>query len=982
MKHVFPIGIVLALVTAGVLTWVWPLNNALDVSIDNSVRAQAAVRRDPYKLTELKVFRAVMPVVTDRYVDPGRIDPHRMLLAGLFAVQKTVPSLLVDLKEDTGTFDVRVGEHKRTFVFSSSGGSVGRGIKVRSTAMMAERFREVFAFIEDKLTDEDIKLQDIEYTAMKGVLSTLDPHTALLTPDEYEDMRTHTQGQFGGVGMLIGIRDGKLTVIKPFPGTPAERVGIKKGDHIVRINDESTMNMPSDEAANRMRGEPDSHVDIWIVRKGPGGFAAPRKFRVTRAVIHIDSVKSKMLSDHVGYLKVESFQGNTYADMERALNTMTQEGMKALVLDLRDNGGGLLDQAVRMVDYFVKKGTIVRTVSRSPEQRDVRSATDDKAEPAYPMAILVNAGSASASEIVAGALKNLNRAIIIGERTFGKGSVQVLDENQDGSAIKITTAQYLTPGDISIQGVGITPDIEIDPITVDTNIMNMIPNHDAFHESDFASHLTHQGTKTEQPLYTTQYYLTKETRLALIEADQDEDNTNENEFLLDFSKRLFAALATATDAPAPSSVAPWITRAQLLEHAEAVVTESTEREKRKAITELQTLGVDWSVGPVAAVQSASADAGALLPLQTAFEVQVTASKDRPMAGDPYDITLSVTNKSNHPVHQLHAISKSDFQLFNDREFVFGALLPGETKTWTSTMGVCMKHDGPEGPRSCKLPKHLSDIAPGIRFEFFEANSHVPEPVFYQATVLALPKPELTFQIQTQDTGGNRDGILQVGELITVRLNIKNLGHGKTHELQALLQNMSGPGIELRDGRFELGSIAPGQEKMVPFTFKIEDGFEASEVKFDLQLYDEALRETIKDRVVFEVNRTPSAESRAMQSLMRRPPHIEVNPVELSTRASSIHITGKAMDETQVKDIAIYVGSLKAYYTSGSSGTTTRELAYDATLQLRPGLNVITIFARENNKSIQQHSFVVRRDGVNGEMLSTPKTDPFGFEVEL
>ncbi|HEY8428342.1 MAG TPA: MXAN_5808 family serine peptidase, partial [Sandaracinaceae bacterium] len=561
-----------AVLVAFGLTQIWE-QNGLDVNIDASARAQEVRSGEAYDLTELRVMNRVILHVKNHYVEPARIQPRRMLLAALNAVQREVAPVMVDYEDGQSHLTLHVDDQQRQF----------RVDDVDSPWALSFRFREIFGFLQQHLRDEDIQLRDVEYAAVNGMLRTLDPHSVLLTPDVYEEMRMSTRGEFGGLGIVISIRDGQLTIIRPMPDTPAGRAGLRRMDRIVKINEESTLNMPLSEAVNRLRGPPGSQVAIWVVREGEGGWTRPRRFELTRAVIHIESVEHRMLGDGVGYIRIKSFQGNTHEDMRRALAQLHRQGMRGLVLDLRDDPGGLLEQAVRVADTFLASGTIVTTSSNDPAQRDEKFARQEGTEPNYPMVVLVNGGSASASEIVAGALKNHDRALIVGQRTFGKGSVQVLYDYEDGSALKLTIAQYLTPGDVSIQGVGITPDIGIDPMTVDPEDMDLAVDQDYVRESDLASHLTHANAReAERPDVVLRYYLPREVRERLREAAPEdlEENEQEQEFLLRFSRLLLA------QARHPG-------RRQMLEQAQPVIERVRREEMARAVEELRRLGIDW-----------------------------------------------------------------------------------------------------------------------------------------------------------------------------------------------------------------------------------------------------------------------------------------------------------------------------------------------------------------------------------------------------
>ena len=357
---------VFTILAALFITFVYPRDNGLGMDIDGSPRAQAARAHDPYDLTQLQVLNRAILEVKDHYVEPDRVDPQRMLLGGLNAIQRRVAPVLVHYEEGASTLEVQVNDQRSSFGVTD----------VDSPWALAGRFREVFAFLQQNLDDElDLELRDVEYAAVNGMLNTLDPHTVLLTPDVFEEMQMSTRGEFGGLGIVISIRDGHLTVIRPMPNTPATRAGLEREDRIVKINDESTLNMPLSEAVDRLRGPPGSDLTIWIRRAGRNGnYGSPRRVRLTRAIIHIDSVEHRMLEDGVGYIKINSFQGNTHDDMLQALAGMHRQGLRGLVLDLRDDPGGLLDQAVRVADTFLPSGTIVTTSSQDPRQRDEKFA--------------------------------------------------------------------------------------------------------------------------------------------------------------------------------------------------------------------------------------------------------------------------------------------------------------------------------------------------------------------------------------------------------------------------------------------------------------------------------------------------------------------------------------------------------------------------------------------------------------------------------
>jgi carboxyl-terminal processing protease len=338
----------------------------------------------------------------------------------------------------------------------------------RAQALPDETYRELQTFadvlaIVQKNYVEPVSTKRLINGAITGMLASLDPHSAYLTPDLYRDLQVETRGRFGGLGIEITIKEGNLTVVAPIDGTPAARAGIKANDQIVKIDKEFTRDMTLTDAVKLMRGPKGSKVTLTLHREG-----VPELFAVTlvRDVIKIASVKNKKLKDGYDYVRVSTFQDGTNEAVEKALRNFQQQQhgrIKGLVLDLRDNPGGLLDQAVKVSDEFLDGGLIVYTQGRRESQEQKYFAHAKKHFESYPMVVLVDGGSASASEIVAGALQDQRRAIIAGTETFGKGSVQTILPLDDHSALRLTTARYFTPNGRSIQAVGITPDVDVEP---------------------------------------------------------------------------------------------------------------------------------------------------------------------------------------------------------------------------------------------------------------------------------------------------------------------------------------------------------------------------------------------------------------------------------------------------------------------------------------------------------------------------------------
>jgi carboxyl-terminal processing protease len=343
-------------------------------------------------------------------------------------------------------------------------GVVKDNVEVRAVPDQSYQRLQVFADVLEKVEQNYVDEVDMElllYGAIDGMLKTLDAHSSFLKPDLYKELQVETKGSFGGLGIEITIRDGILTIVSPIEDTPAFHAGLEAGDRIIKINEDPTKDLSLFEAVKKMRGKKGTKINLTIFREG---VEEPFEVVIVRAVIKIMSVKAKILDEEFGYVRITQFQENTGRELKKQLLQIESEvegGLKGLILDLRNNPGGLLDQAVLVGDEFLESGKIVYTDGRMKSQKMEFYAHPQKDKHPYPIICLVNGGSASASEIVAGALQDHRRAVILGSQTFGKGSVQTIIPMQDGSGLKLTTAQYYTPNGRVIQAKGIEPDIEV-----------------------------------------------------------------------------------------------------------------------------------------------------------------------------------------------------------------------------------------------------------------------------------------------------------------------------------------------------------------------------------------------------------------------------------------------------------------------------------------------------------------------------------------
>ena len=1031
MKRFFkPIVVLAALLTALILTVfrAGPQGLAgLSVAERTSRAAGPSESSKPYDLASLRILNLTLQRIRDNYVDPTRIDPKGMLLSALDHVQRNVAEVLAEPSPDKNSISVRVDTAQKNFDISG----------VDSPWALSSKLREIFKFVQANLP-QSADAREIEYQAISGMLATLDPHSQLLDPDMYRQMKIDTRGKFGGLGIGIGIRRDMLTVLSILgPQTPAARAGLKAGDHVVRINDESTINMLLSEAVNRLRGDPGTKVTVYIERDNQKG---TKKVVLERAIIDVPNVVGlppaeyshpKILKAGVGYMRVKQFQGSTAEDIRREMAELSRQGLKGLIIDLRGNPGGLLDQAIKVSDIFLDGGTVVTTVGNAGKSRDEKRARNDGNEPHIPLVVLVNGSSASASEIVAGALKNLDRAVILGQTTFGKGSVQVLYDNDDDSALKLTIAQYLTPGDLSIQSVGITPDVQTVPVRIEKDGIWFSPSaHAMLRESELEQHLdSRNARKGEKPAETVKYLAPPPKKSAAAASDDDEEAADEEapivedeqpkeDFEIELARDMLASL--------PSGV--W-KRHDVLAAGKAMIEKTRGTEDQKIGGALGKLGIDWTDGPAQGTPKLAAS--------------VTSDKasNKVAAGQKLTLRATVRNDGNGPAEQVHAKIKSDYYLFDERELVFGRVEPGQTKN---------------AEIQVKVPKDALTQIDDLRFEFAETHNAKVDPAQLKVQIDGLPRPVFAYTYQiVDDIQGNQDGLVQRGEHVRLLVTVKNQGPGRSYKTQATLKNNSGPGVFIHKGRFRIDNIAAGQTKEIAFDFEVQPDLQDDTVNLELAVADQTVHEYVNEKLKFPVaqaGKAPVASSgmvtvtkdhaelrsaaaqdapvvgyAAKQATFKvtgksadgtytrveiepgrpafvqtaavksggsskaggfepmwmvSPPVLALSPAALETGDGKMHLHGQAKDERKVSDVYVVVQNhnakidlKKVFYKSNRNGSDPRKMDFDVDVPLWPGENYVHVVARENGQVQSRQTLVVLREGGtpgNAAALSEPR----------
>ncbi|MGH8071004.1 MAG: S41 family peptidase [Candidatus Entotheonellia bacterium] len=442
----------------------------------------------PYELTtgRPEVFVEVTRVIESSFWDLTKLNPQALFKGAVDGVDADVQRLGGTIGYQGQQMAVSLNGYTKVIDLSS----------IATLAEMMQAFVEVHTFLlqHQRLNGHPANW---EYRAIEGMVKSLDGNSAFMPPHEFREMQEETRGSFGGIGIRIGVEDEQVVIVEPMDGTPASRAGLKQGDRIVKIDGQSTQGLTLQEAVRRMRGPVGSRVVLSIVHRGA---VDSEDVSITRAKIDLKTVESQLLDGHIGYAKVRGFHETTMQEIEKALSRLSQQKMGGLILDLRNNPGGLLSQSVKVCYLFVDEGlTVVSTEGRLRNQTSRFMSNGGGQYRQYPLIVLINAGSASGSEIVAGALQDLQKATLIGTKSYGKGSVQTIFPLQDGSGLRLTTAHYFTPSGRSIDHVGIMPDIELSNEGKEDRQLNMA--HAIMKEAlAMASRRKHQQQRGSGPI--------------------------------------------------------------------------------------------------------------------------------------------------------------------------------------------------------------------------------------------------------------------------------------------------------------------------------------------------------------------------------------------------------------------------------------------------------------------------------------------------
>ncbi|MFH1532474.1 MAG: S41 family peptidase [Pseudomonadota bacterium] len=614
------------------------------------------ITKDPrdVKLLALNEVTNVVGFLREGYAYPDRLLPRAMLLASLRSLQDNNPSLLViespiGEEEDIDTVTLRLEGEDHAFDVS----------KIGDLYAMNWKLMEIMGLLAPLLEEKETELEN---QLLEGMLSTLDPHTVYLDERALQEMQMSTSGKFGGLGIVISVREGRLLILSVMADTPAAEAGLRTGDAIVQVEEESTESMTVSEAATRLRGEPGTTVTLWISRKGA---KTPRRMVIERRVIKVRSTESRMLPGGVAYSWVKNFQRGTSDEVRTFLDDHRSAITGGVILDLRDDSGGVMQEAIKLSDLFLAGGVIVSTRSRLQGEEEVDTATLGDPWEEIPLVVLVNHSSASASEIVAGALKMSGRATIIGGRTFGKGSIQYLRELGRG-ALKMTVAQYLTPGDISVQGSGIEPHVELTPMFIDQGGIDLsMPAPETVGEEDLPNRLRAASDLPDpEPPVREIHYLV---------ANFEEEEQDAEALLPDpDAKRPGGAMDDEGDVALQVALTLLevaegrnLTGGRLIELAQPDLDVFAAAEQDDLGIVLASRGVTW-------------EQRTTVPGVDEITVRLLGPAGPINAGEEGDAWLRVQNQGGETLDGLHGVVFSSSQEFSRQDCVVGRLEPGET----------------------------------------------------------------------------------------------------------------------------------------------------------------------------------------------------------------------------------------------------------------------------------------------------------------
>ena len=746
-------------------------------------------------LSESLLIDSILTIVQNYYVDESRVDNRELMASTLKSLEEQD---LVKLSfRSASEWIVSNGSDRFEVSFSS---------RYTYDEMMRDSLR-LAQFLDKHRKDRlpgGRPVPSGAFLLLNAMLAGLDPHSNLLNPEEYRDLRQGTEGSFGGLGVVVGMQDDVLTVIKPLPKSPAARAGVSKSDRIMQIDSKSTFGTTLDDLVQYMRGEPGTRVNLFVLRDGD---LAPRQMSLTREIIQVDSVESRLIpapKAPIFYAAIDSFSSRTATELREALvRAQKQEKvLSGIILDLRSNPGGLLDQAVKVADLFLEEGRIVSTLGRS---REFELAKPNLLRFDYPITILTNGDTASASEIVAGALRDHGRALVIGEPSFGKGSVQTVFELPGEQALKLTIARYYTPKGISIQNVGIIPDIWLQPLQPGKRNVNLLGDY-RYKSERFLGHSLDQdklrGLGGFDPQWKAFYLL-----------PEDADAAHQKDVPLDLASSLLSDLAKREGVPLPKErlrSSYW--KASAAKEIHKILRQS---HNETAHWMAQTMKVDWTDDMTSARPQ---------DRRLVFDIEI-----------PNRLSLREGQKLLVPwrIRNLSSVVQTQISVFvsgvqgnvGTTEVLVGKVEAGEERR--GVVSVDLRVDSKEGP--VRLRAGLTRGGWPLM-----GREHT-----FWVDLIDSEEPEFETQLRlVQEQGGRIDNVFEAGEQALVELVVKNRSPITAHQVEVNLVNLAGEQIQMDGQRYRLRQLKPGEVKILRFSTKASAQLASSQLQFVVTIHSQ------------------------------------------------------------------------------------------------------------------------------------------------
>ncbi len=771
--------------------------------------SEASLNGEQTALDSSLLMDSIVNLVQTYYVDSNRVHGEKLIIGTMRSLAYAVP----DLKFYDGLDNYSLVAESETITFSKS--------EELSYDDLMGRLRSIVGFCEriniGMLTGsgENLMLgseREPFAIVLNALLSSLDAHSSLLSSDSYQELRQGTEGSFGGLGVLVGVRDHVLTVLKPLPRSPAIRVGVKPDDKIIAIDGQSTFGLGLDRLVNHMRGAPGTRAELLMLRAGDW---SPKKLNLERELIAVDSVESTehhKKNLHILQLSVENFASRTTKEIREHIRRFRQKyQISGLVLDLRGNPGGLLDQAVHVSDIFLEKGVVVTTRGRREE---VETANQLHDEADYPMVVLMNEDSASASEIVAGALQDNGRAIVIGQPSFGKGSVQTVFELPDQRALKLTIARYYTPADKSIQNVGITPDVWIQPVIKSSDNANLFGPYRYRNEQFLPNHLTVSsgGYVNATTPFIKGYYLAPPSQSEKAGPAQGDPS-------MDVAMGVFSKLANTYGMRMPESArrsAHWMALTK------GSVQEIMAPLSREAITWLQSRhNVRWRPE----IQRV------LSPSSVKLEIMAPEGGLTAAAGVSLDVPWRIRNATGAAIENISVFIQSPVSGLETKEFLIGHIAAQETR---------------EGTLKLQIP---SSAVAGMRYVTagvaIDAQALPESQDEFLVNIAEREPTSVLADVSFRDGAGSRyPNILEADERGVVTVSLANKGVKTLKNLKIMCSNLGGKQVTIAEPEITVGSLMPGETRQFDVSIEAKSRLESRSILIGVAVKHGSSSETV------------------------------------------------------------------------------------------------------------------------------------------